>query len=56
MIEYSVKIWSMILTGYKVLDPEFSGGQYQIWSLKFMLGFLSMSYLRSYNSIFKTET
>ena len=26
MIEYSVKIWSMILTGYKVLDPALFGG------------------------------
>ena len=56
MIESSIKIWRMVLTGHKVLDSAPWGGQYQIWSLKFMLVFFPKSHLSSHNNIFETET
>ena len=51
------KIWSTTLTlTNKVIDPALSVGHYQVEPLKFMLVFVFMTHLSSYDNIFETQT
>ena len=65
MPKFSVEIWGMlILENNKALEPASSrggmgggeGNLTQDWLLKFMLVFVSVKHLSSYDNMFETET